>query len=56
MLLIEDLKLFEDSFKRIDDKHKYEKVIYDAYIENGDFVLTEEQRNKAYQLYKEKRK
>ena len=54
-LTIEDLKLFEDAFNRIDEKHLYEKKIYDFYVENGDFTLTQEQRDKAYQIYKEKR-
>ena len=54
-ITIEDLKLFEDAFNRIDEKHLYEKKIYDFYVENGDFTLTQEQRNEAYQIYKEKR-
>lgn len=52
---IEDLKLFEDAFNRIDNKHLYAKKIYDFYIDNGDFTLTQEQRDEAYQIYKEKR-
>ena len=35
------------------EKHLYEKVIYDAYIENGCWVLTAEQREEAYRIYKE---
>jgi hypothetical protein len=52
---IEDLKLFEEAFNHIDDKHSYEKKIYDSYIENEGFTLTKEQRDEAYQIYKEKR-
>jgi hypothetical protein len=52
---IEDLKLFEEAFNHIDDKHSYEKKIYDSYIENEGFTLTQEQRDEAYQIYKEKR-
>ena len=52
---LEDLKIFEDCFNNMDDKHKYEKIIYDAYLENKDFKLTDEQRNTAYKEYKKYR-
>lgn len=51
-LTIEDLKKFKELINNIDDKHKYELIIYNSYIENNSFILTEEQRNKAYQTYK----
>lgn len=54
-LTIDDLKLFERAFTHMDEKHKYEELIYAYYIENNDFSLTDEQRDKVYQLYKEKR-
>ena len=54
-LTIEDLKLFKNLIDNLDDKHKYEKVIYESYIENGKFELTDEQRNKAYEEYKKAR-
>ena len=54
-ITIEDLKSLEQFFDKLDDKHKYEKLIYEAYIENNDFVLTQEQRDKAYQEYKKYR-
>ena len=50
-LTIEDLKILKPVIANIDDKHEYEKVIYDSYIENNDFYLTEEQRLSAYTLY-----
>lgn len=53
---IEHLKKLKDIFDKLDDKHKYEKVIFDAYIENNDFYLTDEQRLKAYEEYKKYRK
>lgn len=53
---IEHLKKLESVFNRLDEKHLYEKVIYDSYIENNDFILTEEQRLNAYNVYLEKRK
>lgn len=52
---IKHLKKLKPVFKKLDDKHKYEKVIYESYIENGDFTLTEEQRLKAYEVYKKYR-
>lgn len=51
-ITIDDLKLFQSAFDNIDKRHTYEKVIYNAYIENNAFILTDEQRNEAYQLYK----
>ena len=52
---IEDLKKLKEVFDRIDDKHTYEKVIYDAYMENNGFYLTEGQLDSAYAEYKRKR-
>lgn len=52
---IEDLQLFAKAFTKIDEKHQYEKYIYDCYIENNGFTLTQEQRDEAYRIYKEKR-
>lgn len=54
-LTIEDLKQFEFAFESMDDKHSYEKKIYDFYIENNGFTLTQEQRDEAYKNYKSKR-
>ena len=50
-LSIDDLKRLEPIISKLDDKHKYEEVIYNAYIENNDFVLTDEQIQKAYSMY-----
>ena len=55
-LTIEDLKRLSNLLEKLDDKHTYEKIIYNSYLENGDFYLTDEQRKKAYDEYKEKRK
>ena len=54
-MTISDLKKLEEKFNQLDNKHQYEKVIYDAYIENNGFFLTEEQRDRAYKKYKEER-
>ena len=49
---IEDLPRMKPLIDRLDDKHKYEEIIFNSYIENGDFILTDEQRYFAYQSYK----
>lgn len=48
---LDHLKKLSSVAERLDPKHRYEKVIYDSYIENGGFYLTEEQRNLAYEEY-----
>lgn len=53
---LEHLKKLEPVFNKMDEKHKYEKVIFQAYIDNGKMELTQEQRMKAYEAYKEARK
>lgn len=54
-ITLDDLRLFDDAFNNLDDKHTYEKIIYDAYIANGEFTLTQEQKDEAYNDYKLKR-
>lgn len=51
----EDLKRLDFLVDCLDERHGYEKIIYDSYIENGDFYLTDEQRNRAYEEYKRER-
>lgn len=51
-LTIEELNRLEPLTGKLDDKHKYEKIIWEAYIENGEFNIYEEQRDKAYEMYK----
>lgn len=48
---IKDIKRLKPLIENLDEKHLYEKVIYDSYIENNDFFLTDEQLNKAYEIY-----
>lgn len=55
-LEINDLKKLSSLAENLDEAHKYEKIIYDSYLENNDFVLTEEQRLKAFKSYKDTRK
>ena len=51
-LTIEDLPRLQPLIDRLDPRHEYEKIIYDAYIHNGDFTLTQQQRDAAYNSYK----
>lgn len=48
---IDHLKRLKSVADRLDDKHKYEKIIYDSYISNNGFFLTQEQRDEAYREY-----
>lgn len=48
---IEHLKQLAPVVERLDEKHRYELVIYNAYLDNGSFTLTGEQRNDAYMEY-----
>lgn len=52
---IQDLPRLKVLIDRLDDKHKYEEIIYNSYIENGSFTLTDEQRDRAYKSYKDSR-
>ena len=54
-LTIDDLWRLEDTVSSLDEAHTYEKVIFHAYLENKDFVLTEEQRGKAFRTYNNNR-
>ena len=51
-ITIEDLKRLEPLLECLDEKHKYERIIYFSYIENNDFYLTETQLDQAYKIYK----
>lgn len=55
-LTIEDLKGLKKYVDLLDDKHSYQKIIYNAYMKNNDFVLTDNQRKRAYTAYKNARK
>lgn len=52
---IEHLQRLLPVAERLDSKHQYERIIYDAYIANQGFYLTQEQRDKAYEEYKKER-
>ncbi len=53
---IKDLPKIKPLLDKIDKKHTYEIIIYESYLENKAFTLTNEQRLKAYTIYKESRK
>ena len=52
---IDHLKKLLKLAQELDDKHKYEKIIFDFYIQNGDFFLTKDQLDAAYAEYKKYR-
>lgn len=52
---IEQLKRLQPLIDIMDDKHKYLSVIYNSYIENNGFYLTDEQLSNAYNEYKKYR-
>lgn len=52
---IEDLPKLKVMKDNLDDKHKYLGIIYDSYLENKSFTLTDEQRMKAFEDYKNSR-
>lgn len=54
-IALKDLCVLEPLFDSLDNKHKYEKVIYEFYKENNDFYLTDQQLMLAYQEYKKYR-
>lgn len=49
---IENLKEIRHFFDEVKPKHLYTQYICDSYIENNGFFLTDEQLNKAYEIYK----
>jgi hypothetical protein len=52
---IDELPSLKEYFDKMDDKHKYEQIIFESYLQNHSFTLTQEQRDKAYQEYKKYR-
>jgi hypothetical protein len=48
-------KFLMSSTYKLNDKHKYEEIIYNSYIKNSSFTLTDTQRDRAYKSYKESR-
>lgn len=55
-ITIEQLKQLQPLVDKMDWKHRYLVMIYNFYIENNSFTLTDEQRLEAYNRYKAERK
>jgi hypothetical protein len=51
-LTIDDLHKLKPLVDKLDTKHIYEKTIYDDYINNNSFNLTDKQLETAYNIYK----
>ena len=49
---IDHLKRLAPVFDQLDEKHRYERIIFASYIENNEICLTQEQRDRAYQEYR----
>lgn len=52
---VDDFARLDGLFNQLDSKHLYERLIRDAYIENGGFFLTDGQRDAAYREYRRSR-
>lgn len=55
-LTINDLHKLKPLVNKLDIKHIYEKSIYDYYIQNNNFTLTNEQLETVYNIYKNNKK
>lgn len=53
---VDDLEQLRPLCERMDEKHKYLNVIFDAYIKNKKFSLTKAQKEAAFKMYKDARK
>ena len=49
---VADILPLEPLLEKLDDKHRYVAVIFEAVKTNGSFTLTDEQRAQAYETYK----
>lgn len=54
-MTIEQLPRLAPLLSKLDKKHLYLKIIYEAYLKNGKFELTDDQRLVAYEEYKRER-
>lgn len=52
---VNDILPLEALLSKLDDKHQYVAVIFDAVKQNGSFELTDEQRAAAYEVYRQAR-
>lgn len=54
-ITIGDLPVLRPLADRLDRAHEYEKIIYEAYMANGQMTLTDQQKDEAYASYCESR-
>ena len=54
-LTVSDLQKLDYLISKLDKLHQYQKIIWESYIENNAFILTDKQRLKAYNEYKKAR-
>lgn len=54
-LTLDQLKELEPLFNKLSDKHSYVRLIYEFYIANNGFYLTDQQLQAAYEKYKKYR-
>lgn len=54
-ITVEDLKKLAPLIAELDEKHKYEEIIFNSYIQNNTFTLTQQQLDLAYESYKRTR-
>lgn len=54
-ITVEDLEQLRPMTERIDKRHKYLAIIYEAYMKNGSMTMTDEQRHAAFEEYKRER-
>lgn len=56
-ITLDDLKTLYAFYKdKINKTHQYQRIICEAYFTNGDFTLTDAQREEAFKSYTETRK
>lgn len=53
---VQDLKPLEPLFAKLPEKHQWQKTVYNAYVQNGSFSLTDVQLQEAYDKYMSARK
>jgi hypothetical protein len=51
-ITIDHLKKLKNLAEKMDDKHEYVKYIYNVFVDNNRFELTQEERDEAYSIYK----
>lgn len=54
-ITIDDLQKLKPVIDALDDRHKYLAIVYEAYLANGKFELTDSQRAEAFEVYKSAR-